>query len=65
MVGRPFAIMRIVQVCPYDISRAGGVARHAYDLSVELSRLGHDVKIVVKAKPSKRPARMRLTVGTP
>ena len=30
-----------------------------------MPRLGHDVKIVVKAKPSKRPARMRLTVGTP
>ena len=38
--------MKIAQLCPYDISRPGGVQRHILDLSAALRRLGHDVSII-------------------
>jgi phosphatidyl-myo-inositol alpha-mannosyltransferase len=38
--------LKIAQLCPYDISRPGGVQRHILDLSVALRRLGHDVTII-------------------
>ena len=38
--------MKILQVCPYDIARPGGVQRHIVDLSNALGRAGHDVTIV-------------------
>jgi phosphatidylinositol alpha-mannosyltransferase len=43
------AAMRVLQVCPYDISRAGGVQRHIVDLSNALSRAGHEVGVVAPA----------------
>jgi phosphatidyl-myo-inositol alpha-mannosyltransferase len=38
--------LKIAQLCPYDISRPGGVQRHILDLSAALRRLGHDVSII-------------------
>jgi phosphatidylinositol alpha-mannosyltransferase len=38
--------MRIVQVCPYDMGRHGGVQAHVTDLSAWLCANGHDVRIV-------------------
>ena len=38
--------MRILQVCPYDVGRPGGVQRHVVDLSNALARAGHEVTIV-------------------
>jgi len=47
--------MRILQVCPYDIARAGGVQRHIVDLSNALARAGHEVTIVAPASDGARP----------
>ncbi|SDU33689.1 phosphatidylinositol alpha-mannosyltransferase [Stappia sp. ES.058] len=38
--------MKIVQICPYDLARPGGVQAHVRDLSAWLARAGHDVRIV-------------------
>lgn len=38
--------MRIVQVCPYDMGRPGGVQAHIADLSAWLRSQGHAVRIV-------------------
>lgn len=38
--------MRIVQVCPYDLTRHGGVQRHILDLSEALRGLGHEVLVL-------------------
>ena len=45
--------MRLVQVCPYNIDRAGGVQRHIVSMTNELRRRGHDVLIVA---PGPAPA---------
>lgn len=37
--------MRIVQVCPYDLARPGGVQRHVLDLSRALAADGHQVTV--------------------
>ncbi len=42
--------MKIVEVCPYDMARHGGVQNHIRDLSRWLSSEGHDVRII--APPS-------------
>ncbi|MEP4532901.1 MAG: glycosyltransferase family 4 protein [Cyclobacteriaceae bacterium] len=38
--------MKIAQVCPYDFSRPGGVKAHIVSLSNQLTKLGHEVKIL-------------------
>jgi phosphatidyl-myo-inositol alpha-mannosyltransferase len=38
--------MRIVQVCPYDIARPGGVQRHIIDTAGALRELGHEVTVI-------------------
>jgi phosphatidyl-myo-inositol alpha-mannosyltransferase len=38
--------MKIAQICPYDFSRPGGVKSHILSLSSQLSKLGHEVKII-------------------
>jgi phosphatidylinositol alpha-mannosyltransferase len=38
--------MKIVQVCPYDINRAGGVQRHILALTAALRARGHEVLVV-------------------
>ena len=38
--------MKIVQVCPYDIDRPGGVQRHIRALAAALRARGHDVLVV-------------------
>lgn len=48
--------MRILQVCPYDIARAGGVQRHIVDLSNALARAGHSVTIAAPAGHGTAPA---------
>jgi phosphatidylinositol alpha-mannosyltransferase len=39
----------VLQVCPYDIARPGGVQRHVVDLANALARNGHEVTIVAPA----------------
>ncbi|MCP4460704.1 MAG: glycosyltransferase family 4 protein, partial [Cytophagales bacterium] len=39
--------MKVLQVCPYDFNRPGGVKTHIVGLSDALTKKGHDVKIVV------------------
>jgi phosphatidylinositol alpha-mannosyltransferase len=39
----------VLQVCPYDIARPGGVQRHVLDLSNALVRAGHEMTIVAPA----------------
>lgn len=38
--------MKIVEVCPYDMARHGGVQNHILDLAAWLRREGHEVRIV-------------------
>ena len=38
--------MKVLQVCPYDFARPGGVQRHVRDLSRALKTAGHEVSIV-------------------
>ena len=38
--------MKIAQVCPYDLSRPGGVKSHIYNLTRQLRMKGHDVCII-------------------
>jgi phosphatidylinositol alpha-mannosyltransferase len=41
--------MKVLQVCPYDIARPGGVQRHIVDLSNALARAGHEVTVIAPA----------------
>ncbi len=43
--------MRIVQVCPYDPDRHGGVQRNMYALDAALARRGHQTLIVAPGAP--------------
>jgi len=45
-------ILKILQICPYDIGRHGGVQRHILDLSAALQRAGHAVGLVAPGAPS-------------
>jgi len=56
--------MKIVQVCPYAMSRPGGVQRHVRDLSIWLETRGHDVRIIAPPAPGKRPVRQGLLIET-
>ncbi|MBA5778734.1 glycosyltransferase family 4 protein [Stappia sp. F7233] len=38
--------MKIVEVCPYDMARHGGVQNHILDLAAWLTRHGHEVRII-------------------
>ena len=38
--------MRVVQVCPYDLSRHGGVQQHILSLAAELRKRGHEVLVI-------------------
>ncbi len=38
--------MKILQVCPYDYSRPGGVKTHIENLSENLRKIGHHVEII-------------------
>lgn len=38
--------MKILEVCPYDMSRPGGVQTHIRDLSAWLTSQGHEVRII-------------------
>lgn len=56
--------MKILQVCPYDMSRPGGVQSHIRDLAAWLQSQGHDV--LVLAPPPKHNIALAdnvLTVG--
>lgn len=53
--------MRIVQVCPYDPDRHGGVQRNMHGLAAALSARGHDTLIVAPGAPDpSQPAVWRL-----
>jgi phosphatidylinositol alpha-mannosyltransferase len=45
-------ILKILQICPYDIGRHGGVQRHILDLSAALQRAGHAVGLIAPGAPS-------------
>jgi phosphatidyl-myo-inositol alpha-mannosyltransferase len=47
--------VKVLQVCPYDIARPGGVQRHIVDLSNALARAGHHVTIVAPDGPAAPP----------
>ncbi|XOV93990.1 MAG: glycosyltransferase family 4 protein [Bacteroidota bacterium] len=46
--------MKIAQVCPYDLSRPGGVKNHIICLSNELESLGHEVQIIAPSGEQKQ-----------
>jgi phosphatidylinositol alpha-mannosyltransferase len=48
--------VRIVQVCPYDYYRTGGVQIHIRDLARALAALGHNVTVIAPKSESVRPA---------
>ena len=45
--------MRILEVCPYDLDRPGGVQRHVMDLGSALAEAGHSVVILAPGDPLK------------
>lgn len=45
--------MKILQVCPYDLSRPGGVQRHVLDLATAASEAGHSMTVL--APPAQAP----------
>ena len=45
--------MRILEVCPYDLDRPGGVQRHVLDLGAALAEAGHSVVILAPGDPLK------------
>ncbi|WP_425050414.1 glycosyltransferase family 4 protein [Psychromarinibacter sp. S121] len=47
--------MRIVQLCPYDMRRPGGVQRHVRDLSRWLTAQGHETRILCPPPPGAAP----------
>lgn len=47
--------MKIVQICPYDMSRPGGVQRHVRDLSAWLQAQGHQLRILSPAPAGRAP----------
>lgn len=51
--GAAHGALRVAVVCPYDLSRPGGVQGQALGLSKALRRLGHEVVVVA---PDDRPA---------
>ena len=48
--------MKIVQICPYDMTRPGGVQRHVRDLAAWCTREGHETRIVAPPPPRGRPS---------
>ena len=48
--------MKIVQICPYDINRAGGVQRHILALAVTLRARCHDVLVVAPGTAGREAA---------
>ena len=44
--------MKIVQICPYDMTRPGGVQSHVRDLSRWLRQEGHAVRVVAPYPPT-------------
>lgn len=46
--------MKIVQLCPYDLDRPGGVQRHVRDLSDWLTAQGHETRIIAPPTPGLR-----------
>jgi len=44
--------VKILQVCPYDLRRPGGVQRHVLDLAAALRREGHDVRLLAPGAPA-------------
>lgn len=47
--------MKIVQICPYDLARPGGVQAHVRDLAAWLERAGHQVRVVAPYPLDKAP----------
>lgn len=48
--------MKIIQVCPYDIDRAGGVQHHMRSLAQEMRNRGHEVIIVAPGDQPTKPS---------
>ncbi len=49
--------MKIVQICPYDMTRPGGVQRHVRDLAAWCTAQGHETRIVAPPPPGQRASR--------
>jgi len=49
--------VKIVQICPYDMTRPGGVQRHVRDLAAWCARQGHETRIVAPPPPGQRGTR--------
>lgn len=47
--------MRIGMICPYSFDAPGGVQAHVVDLSQELRRRGHEVRILAPGRPENAP----------
>lgn len=47
--------MRIGMICPYSFDAPGGVQAHVVDLSQELRRRGHTVRILAPGRPENAP----------
>ena len=47
--------MRVGMICPYSFDAPGGVQAHVVDLSRELRRRGHHVRILAPGRPANAP----------
>src|SRR4051812_41837072 len=56
--------LRIAQVCPYDVDRAGGVQAHVRDTASALAELGHEVTIIAP-RGSQAETRSTPVAGAP
>ena len=55
--------MRIGMICPYSFDAPGGVQAHVVDLSEELRRRGHTVRILAPGRPENAPVSGMTLVG--
>lgn len=55
--------MNIVEVCPYDLARPGGVQRHVIDLAHALAAAGHRVTVLSPGGGAAGPASVTLPGG--
>lgn len=58
--------MKIALVSPYDLAYPGGVANHVLSLEHQLTRMGHEVKVIAPAsKATSAPGGKFIPIGRP